>query len=254
MASIDRTAYPRFKRLVPGKELAEAFTPTTEELAWTRGRTSTPAHLLALTTWLKCYQRLGYFPKLADVPDVVVEHLRQLLELAPDVALSHDADRTAKWHRGLVRQFVGVTYEPARIREITEKAIRDAVQTKDNPADLINVALDELVRARCELPGYTTLDKMVTTVRTETNTALFAMVAARMDLADKARLARLLWLDPTSRRSEFDRIKIPAKAATLGKFKLRLAHLRELDALGPTERWLAGIPAGKIATSPARRG
>ncbi|MBB4944114.1 hypothetical protein FHR32_008517 [Streptosporangium album] len=48
-------------------------------------------------------------------------------------------------------------YEPARVRQIAEDAIRKAVQAKDNPADLINVALEELVRARCELPGYTTL-------------------------------------------------------------------------------------------------
>ncbi|MEU6641705.1 Tn3 family transposase [Saccharomonospora sp. NPDC046836] len=120
-----------------------------------------------------------------------------------------------------------------------------AVTTKDNPADLINVALEELVRAGCELPGFSTLDRMATAIRTETNTALYAMVAARIDLAGKARLARLLWLDPTSRRSDFDRLKTPAKAATLGKFKLRLAHLQELD--GPTEQWLDGIPATKIA-------
>ena len=65
--------------------------------------------------------------------------------------------------------------------------------------------------------------------------------------ADRRRLARLLWLDPTSKRSEFDRLKSSAKAATLGKFKLRLAHLQALDELGATERWLDGIPATKIA-------
>ncbi|WP_246266232.1 hypothetical protein [Pseudonocardia xinjiangensis] len=73
------------------------------------------------------------------------------------------------------------------------------------------------------------------------------MVAARIDLTGKARLARLLWLDPTSGRSEFDRLETPAKAASLGKFKLRLAHLQALDELGATERWFDGIPATKIA-------
>jgi hypothetical protein len=42
-----------------------------------------------------------------------------------------------------------------QVRAVAEAAIRAAVQTKDNPADLINVALEELVRASCELPGYT---------------------------------------------------------------------------------------------------
>ena len=57
----------------------------------------------------------------------------------------------------------------------------------------------------------------------------------------------LLRVDPSSRRSEFDRLKAPAKAASIGKFKLRLAHLAALDALGPTEAWLEGVPPGKIS-------
>ncbi|GAA4386437.1 hypothetical protein GCM10023088_57400 [Actinomadura verrucosospora] len=47
------------------------------------------------------------------------------------------------------------------------------MQSKDNPADLINVALEELVRARCELPGYTTLDAMAASTRAEVNTGFF---------------------------------------------------------------------------------
>lgn len=39
MAAIDRTAYPRFKRVVPARELAEAFTPTTAEVEWAREKT-----------------------------------------------------------------------------------------------------------------------------------------------------------------------------------------------------------------------
>ena len=48
-------------------------------------------------------------------------------------------------------------------------AIRKAVQAKDDPADLINVVLEELVRARCELAGYTTLDAMAAAIRAEVN-------------------------------------------------------------------------------------
>jgi hypothetical protein len=247
VTAIDRTAYPRFKRVLPARELAEAFTPTVAEVAWAREKTQSDQHLLALVVWLKSYQRLGHFPKLDEVPAAVVEHVRGLLDLSGEVTAEHDADRTAKWHRGLVRSFMGVKYDSGKARAIAEEAIRRAVTTKDNPADLINVALKELVRARRELPGFSTLDRMVAAIRTETNTALYAMVAARIDLAAKARLTRLLWLDPTSGRSEFDRLKTPAKAATLGKFKLRLAHLQALDELGATEQWLDGIPATKIA-------
>lgn len=38
-----------------------------------------------------------------------------------------------------------------------------------------------------------------------------------------------------------------AQAASLGKFKGRLALLRHLEALGPAEAWLADVPPGKVA-------
>ncbi|MGP3961036.1 DUF4158 domain-containing protein [Nonomuraea sp. 3N208] len=247
MTSIDRTAYPRFGRMMSARELTETFTPTDDEASWARGRTQDEQHLLALLVWLKSYQRLGYFPKLDQVPSVAATHVRGILELPESVELEQAAERSAKRHRQFVRERLGVVYEPARVREVAEKAIRKAAQTKDNPADLINVALEELVRARCELPGYSTLDAMTATIRTEINTGLFAMVAGRVDGAARARLSRLLLVDPVSRRSEFDKLKEVAQAASLTKFKTRLKFLRHLDALGPTEDWLEGVPPGKVA-------
>ena len=148
MTSVERTAYPRFGRVVSGRELAESFTPADAEIEWARTRTQDEQRLLALVVWLKSYQRLGYFPKVDDVPPAVVRHVRDALGLAGNVELEQAAERTAKRYRELVRARMKVTYDTARVRQIAEQAIRKAVQAKDNPADLINVALEELVRAR----------------------------------------------------------------------------------------------------------
>lgn len=163
------------------------------------------------------------------------------------VVLEDAAERSAKRHRSFVRTRMGVTYDAARVREVADEAIRKAAQAKDNPADLINVALEELVRAECELPGYTTLDEMTKKIRTEVNRGFFKLVSGRVDAGARARLARLLLVDPITRRSEYDGLKDVAQAASLNKFKGSLAFLRELDALGPTEEWLEGIPPGKVA-------
>jgi hypothetical protein len=48
-------------------------------------------------------------------------------------------------------------------------------------------------------------------------------------------------------RSAYDRLKQPAKAATLTKFEQHLTHLAWLDGLGPARAWLAGIPPPKVA-------
>jgi hypothetical protein len=134
VTSIDRTAYPRFKRMITTRELADSFSPSEEEIAWARGMTLSDSHLLALTVWLKSYQRLGYFPKLDEVPEVVVEHVRDALRLPADVMAEVDAPRTAKRHRESVRRRLRVKYNAAQARILAEEAIRAAAQTKGNPA------------------------------------------------------------------------------------------------------------------------
>ncbi len=247
MTSVDRTAYPRFGRVVSGRGLADSFTPTGAEAEWARGRTQDQQHQLVLMVLLKSYQRLGYFPKAGDVPSAVVRPVQDCLGVTGAVEFEHLAERTAKRHREFVRARMKVTYDSARVRAVAEQAIRKAVQAKDNPADLINVALEELVRARCELPGYTTLDAMAAKIRAEVNNAFYQTVAGRICPVARARLGRLQVVDPVTRRSEFDRMKDVAKSASLGKFRLRLELLADIDAIGPTGEWLEGIPPGKIA-------
>ncbi|MGW6215806.1 hypothetical protein [Streptomyces sp. NPDC055109] len=57
--------------------------------------------------------------------------------------------------------------------------------------DLVNVALEELVRAGLELPGFSTLDRMSGTIRTRVEGEICARIAERVGLA-RPRLAGLL--------------------------------------------------------------
>ena len=70
MASIERTAYPRFRRLVTARELA-LMAPTVDDVAWAGAHARSGEHLLALMVSLTCFQRLGYFPRRGD------EHARE---------------------------------------------------------------------------------------------------------------------------------------------------------------------------------
>jgi hypothetical protein len=64
MASIERTAYPRFKRHPTTEALNDLYTPTIEELAFARKSARSDQHRLTLLILMKSFQRLGYFPKL----------------------------------------------------------------------------------------------------------------------------------------------------------------------------------------------
>ncbi|MFC8368994.1 DUF4158 domain-containing protein [Streptomyces sp. NPDC057238] len=105
MTSIERTAYPRFKRLITVHELHLFFSPTRDELEWAAGATDGDEHLLALLLMLKSYQRMGCFSALEDVPEQVVEFVRRhTLTSLPPVGRTHAEPYGSHWVAQLIRE------------------------------------------------------------------------------------------------------------------------------------------------------
>ncbi len=191
MASIERTAYPRFKRFMSAREVHVFYTPQPDEIVWAREAASSDEHLLALVTQLKAFNRLGYFPVLNEVPAEVVGHIRRDLRLPEGTMPICASTRTAERHRNLVRARGEVVYDPAGARKVAADAIEEAARRKNDPADLINIAL-ELVEGSYELPAFRALNDMATTIRVRANEEIFAIVLARLGNDGVARLERLL--------------------------------------------------------------
>ncbi|MFC5154991.1 DUF4158 domain-containing protein [Streptomyces amakusaensis] len=165
MTSIERTAYPRFKRLITARELHVFFTPSEEERAWAEEAADSDEHQLALLPALKSYQRMGCFPKAHDVPEQVVEFVRRAAALPEDTLPVYGSERTAKSQRSMVRRRCGMRYDGPGARALAEETMRIEAASKNNPADLINIALEKLVEAGLEIPRFSTLDAMASTVR-----------------------------------------------------------------------------------------
>lgn len=247
MTSIERTAYPQFKRLTSARMLHVSFTPNADEISWARERISTPEALFAVVLALKCYQKMARFPRAHEIPDVVVDHVRRCLDLGPDVEPDHGAGCTTRWHRKQIRARQGVTNDPPRARTIAAEAIREAARVKNHPSDLINVALDRLVEASLELPGFTTLDEMATRIRAEVNSEIFAGICERAGEEGQARLQALLSVAEQDTFSMFNRLKKPAQRASWSRFKAQAAYMAEVDAIGDTDTWLEGVAPTKVA-------
>ena len=99
---------------------------------------------------------------------------------------------------------------------------------------MINVALDELVREGCELRAFSTLGRMAGAIRTEVNNAFFAGIRVRMEQDGDGVDCVLGLLDagPLTGRSVFARLRDPAPAPRLTKFR---EHLKWLAELPPAE-------------------
>jgi Tn3 transposase DDE domain/Domain of unknown function (DUF4158) len=211
-------------------------------VAWAREHTRSGEHLLSLV----CFGQLGYFPRPGEVPVAVVEYVRRELGLPQGTAAWCEA-RNVKAQRQLVRGRLGVVHDPQRARAVAEAGIRSAAEVMNHPPDLINVALELLVKASLELPAFSTVDELASRVRRGVNTGMFERVAGRIALPDRVGLENLLDVVGPGLTSPYNRLKQPAGKASWSGFREQVDHLRWVDSLGDTRAWLEGIAESKIA-------
>jgi hypothetical protein len=248
MPTIHETAYPRFKTTVTAKDLQEVYTPTADELAFVAHHARTPTARMGLLVQLKTFQRLGYFPLLTDVPPRILDHLATSLGCSspPAVLATYDASGTRRRHRAIVRARLGVTAYGAAARKALSKAAVDAARTKENVADIINVAIEDLVRQRYELPAFSTLVRVAYTARHMVNRGYQQRIAAQLTEAAKARLDVLFVRASATPRSLWDTVKREPKRPTRKTMTDTLAHLHWLKEQDVKEVVFSEIPAAKL--------
>src|SRR5215470_14439388 len=209
MPSIHDTAYPRLKAAVTPRDLAEVYTPTPEEQTLAAKLTRSPTASVCFLILLKTFQRLGYFVYVQEVPASIVQHLAAHVGTAVQSSdlCAYDASGTRRRHVPAIRAHLHVQPYDQAAQHVLETVLRDAAQTKDDLADLINVGIEELIRQHRELPGFTTLRRTAQRVRAAVNRTLFQQVAEAIDVAGHKRLDQLFPIDPTNRQTLWNQLK-----------------------------------------------
>lgn len=246
MTAIERTAYPRFKATLTQKELDTLYTPTPDERIFAQQTANDQAPQLHLLILLKAVQRLGYFPTLADIPMRIVHHIRTCLQVAPEVTLT-DPLTSRYRYRSAIRTYMNTKSYRLGGEAVASLAMQQAAQTMDDPADVINAAIEELVRQHFELPAFGTLDRMAGHIRAEINHQWFALIAERLDKTDHATLDQLLKVAEGAWRTPFAQLKDPAPHASIAHMNETVARLAWLESLADVKRLLDDIPQDKIS-------
>jgi hypothetical protein len=200
---------------------------------------------------LKTRQRLGYFPALPEVPAQIVRFLADALGL-PTPTLLLDAEikkKTLFRYRSIIRSHLGSTVYGDGDGDgdgQIESVIRSAALTMSDPADLINVAIETLIRANVELPAYSTLDRLVAHVRHQVHKSLYRSITAGLSEAQGKRLDALLEVPPGEHVSGIARLKESPGPATLKHIRQWTDRLAKLDAILDPKPPLAGVAHTKI--------
>lgn len=124
--------------------------------------------------------------------------------------------------------------------------MHQAAQVMDRPADLISAAIEVLLKEQCELPAFSTLDRMATRIRRLVNDGVYRTILDRLSQAEQQAFERLLEPEQGALVTDFNRIKEAPKSATLTHLDEWLSRLIWLQSLGNTERLVEGIRLTKI--------
>jgi TnpA family transposase len=247
LASIERTAYPRFSDAVTAAELQHSFTPTEAERGLAQDYTRTDQHALCFVILLKSFQRLHYFPALEQVPASVIAHVRTCLQLGPEVVAGYETGRTLYRHHMTIREYLAVKpFVGKQARHLAVEAAYRAAQVMNPQADLINAAIETLIQNRYELPSFWALNRVAQRVHAVVQRQLVALVSSRLTVEQTERLDRLLVIEFEQRQTAFNALKRLPRKPSRQHLEELVDHLEWLDSLGDTHAPLAGVAPVKV--------
>ena len=245
MTAVERTAYPRFKSHLSAQELTHLYTPTLEEVKFVESQTRSKSGALRMMVLLKSFQRLGYFPHSEFVPVSVINHLRSYLKLNSWVSAVPTLPTRYRYQQA-IREYLGVKPYGREAQKLAAGVIATAAEVKDYPADLINVAIEALIKERYELPAFSTLDRLAGNIRSIINTRLFHRVAGGLTLTEQAYLDGLLSPTASDSQATLNLLKSPAKSASLSHLQQLQSKFDRLISFGDAKRLLSPIAPAKI--------
>ena len=248
MTAIHETAYPRIRSHLSDKDLNELYTPTPDDLAFiTRSTTSSVAAFGGLVL-LKTFQRLGYFPAFHGLPPCLIQHLATTLGmLLPHDALErYEQRRLRESHMPHIRAHLGITAFRDGGRRVLVGALLDAAHSKDILADLINVGIEALVKARYELPAFSRLRRAAQAARAHVNHGYYQQVYDALDDLQRQAITALLTRDDFETTSPWQRLKREPRQPTTKRIREHLAHAQWLQSLNTARHAVDGIPETKL--------
>ena len=248
MPTVAETAYPRLKNQIREKELTEIYTPTLEELNLASQHTRKGATKLGFLVLLKTFQRLGYFVAPTTIPSAIVKHIAHSAALAcpPNVLKSYDTSGTRWRHIIIIRDYLSINPYQAQARRLIVKSMAEAARTKNDLADIINVAIEELVHHRYELPVFNTLVRAGKRVRGTVDRAFYRQVRQHLNSESCQNLDSLFVIGESASKTPWHELKQDPGKPILKNLKALVWRLKWLSQLNTYQGALEHIPNVKL--------
>jgi len=197
---------------------------------------------------MKTFQRLGYFVALQDVPPLIVSHVANKLGVC-DSKLDlkrYDLSGSRRRHMQVIRDYLGVKRYDTPAQDLVAEVMKRAAEHKEDLADIVNVAVEELIRQSYELPGFTVLLRTARHTRAELNRVLYRRMDELLTADDRRFIDQLFLVEPQTGTSDWARLKEDPGSPTLTHLQELIAHTNWLRQHLIGARFGGFVPQAKL--------
>ncbi|MEL6856595.1 MAG: DUF4158 domain-containing protein, partial [Cyanobacteria bacterium J06607_13] len=243
MPSVEDTAYPRIKSNPSQQALETLYTPTEEEMLLAQQRTRGEIAMLGLLVLLKTFQTVGYPVQVSQVPNAIISKIASAIKSkrSGEDLSDYDASGTRRRHLKIIREHLNITAFGTAAQQTMTAAMETAVQAHHDLVDLINIALEELIKERFELPGFTTLVQTARDVRAANNESIYQAVCESLEGSEHSQLNQLFYCPEGAITTLWNQVKQEPGKPNLGELQLLVERLRWLQPLQVASSVLAGL-------------
>lgn len=254
MASIERTAYPRFPRKFDIETVRREFSVTNEERTWIKNGPRSAGTRLGLGLMLKSFQFLHHFPEPEEIPPEVYEHVRTCLGLGESIVPVFGERSARQDNRRKILEFTGKKGFYAKKSEskadptamtLVDQYAEKAAEVMDRTTDIINSVIDDLVNADYELPAFSALDNAAERAHNNVERRVISELYKRMTSELRDKVSGLLSVGLDRHVSMFNNLKHSAGKASRKHLEDMVIHLDWLSTFGNLEPYFDGIAETK---------
>ncbi|WP_207725681.1 DUF4158 domain-containing protein [Clostridium sp. DJ247] len=248
MPGVHETVYPRFKSSISEKELNDIYTPTQEELKFSKKVARGENAKLCFLIMLKSFQRLGYFVAPVNIPQTIIQHISKVTNItisSGDIE-NYNKSGTRLRYVQVIREYLNIKPYGSEARHVLVRAIGASARTKDEPSDLINVAIEELIRQHYELPVFSTLIRASNRIRVSVYRFFYRQINNMLSEEFKNKIDKLLESEQDNIYTSWNFLKQEPGTPTLMHLKDLVNYLTWLSSQNVGIEVLSNIPDIKV--------
>jgi Domain of unknown function (DUF4158) len=195
---------------------------------------------VVLLVQLKVFQAVGRFLSLRAVPRLIFEHVAHRLGVDGEIGFE-SSESTQYRHRKAILDRLGVTAWGTASRRLGHRTMITVAEARTDPAELINAAVNALVRHQFDLPSLDALGRLAGSVHAKVNAAQWQRVGGAA-LCPRGVASG----DPATQESSFAQICRAPGRATRKNLEALLDRHRWLQTLPDPTPALRGVPDAKV--------